>query len=60
MGSIDLQDWTRIRAMNLSNEFVLVFDVLVHGQIRGRGRAREHLAEERFMGSLLSLPQNSE
>jgi hypothetical protein len=51
MSSFDLQDRTRIGAINLPSEFVLVLvlDLSVQGRIRGR--AWEHLAEERFMGS---------
>ena len=58
MGSFNLQDWTRIGAMNLPSEFVLVprprarsFGAGTDYEDEGRGRAREHLAEERFMES---------
>jgi len=62
MESLNLQDWTRIGAMHLSGEFVLVPRPSSAGsslwrrdgfedEDEGRGRAREHLAEEWLMGS---------
>ena len=58
--ALNLEDWTRIGAMNLPSEFVLVPRPSSSCSIfwrrdgfededEGRGRAREYLAEERFM-----------
>ena len=69
MGSFNLQDWTRIGAMDLPREFVLVprpsssssifwrrdgFEDEDEDEGQGRGRSREHLAEERFMGRVFA------
>jgi hypothetical protein len=59
-GSFNHQNWTRIGAMNLPSELVLVPRPSSSGSIfrskdgfededEGRGRAREHLAKEQFM-----------
>jgi len=58
MESFNLQHWTRIGAMNLPSDFVLVPRPSSSGSIFWRrggfededeGRAREHLAQERFL-----------
>ena len=58
MCSLDLQHWTRIGAMNLPSEFVLVprpssscstFWRRDRFEDEDEGRGREHLAEERFL-----------
>ena len=65
--SFNLQHWTCIGAINLPSEFVLVARPSSSCSIfwrrngfededEGRGRARERLAEERFMGKVAGRP----